>query len=104
MSQLRKLNLAEITELDATHAAVVRQLHQLHELHLPSWISWAKLLAPGHCLQLRTFFSMSTAQAGCDALATLPSLTRVELWQAKVSHIDSLAELPPAGEAQTVRG
>ncbi len=93
MSQLRKLNLAEITELDATHAAVARRLQQLEELRLPSRCERSQLLAPGHQLRLRHFRGCNV-QEECDALASMPSLTDVAIRVTHFSHIDSLAALP----------
>ncbi len=99
MSQLRKLDLKAVS---AVHVGELRLLHQLHELRPPPWMSWAELLAPGHRLQLRQIecggevFTRitTTSQADCDALATLPSLTSVELRHCECTHVDFLATLP----------
>ncbi len=94
MPQLRSLHLYGIHALNVSmnHLEVLRQLHQLHELVSP--VSLAQLLAPGHRLRLRTFESDLATQVECDALATMPLLTRVKLNDCECAHVDSLTQLP----------
>ncbi len=92
MTQLRKLDIRNIGQVSAANVEVLRSLQQLHELD--SRVSWAQLLVPGHHLQLRSFKRALATQVECDALASVPSLTRVYLQRAECSHIDALAELP----------
>ncbi len=94
MTQLRKLGLSNAAFSSDT-LTVLRQMQQLHVLRPPQNVRWSQLLAPGHRLRLREFYdSNDMSQDECDALATLPSLTRVALVRCDCTHVDCITALP----------
>jgi len=92
---LRKLDLETFGKLSDEEIEKLRQLSQLEVLTLPPGGYLGQLLAPGHALRLSEMSGIVIfSQETLDALASMPSLTDIEIsYASRISNIDFLRAL-----------
>ncbi len=97
LAQLRKLDLSELLLWPDMQLQSLREMARLEWLCLPDSSLLPHLLAPGHQLRLqemRVAQNYWEVQEDCDALVTLPTLTRLDARGTACTNADFLLSLP----------